>query len=171
MDILYHCHFIAIKINFIMFNILLLSYTGCSTVTIKSPGYPGYYPENVDCTWTKSIPSYYSGKIFRFYINNLDLENCARCACDYVEVFDGNSKRSKSLGKFCSGNVRLLSTGRYFTVVFRTDHSRGKTSNNGFEATYSYLSQSAGKLVLTQAKGYTSCSNYSIKLMQFIPQQ
>jgi hypothetical protein len=77
-----------------------------------------------------------------FYISNLNLEQCSGCTCDYVEVFDGSSKSSKSLGKFCTGQVRLLTTGRYLTVVFHTDHGIAK---NGFSATYNSISRSSGR--------------------------
>ena len=143
---------------------------GClsSTGAIKSPGYPGEYPENLDCTWTKSIPTYYySRKIFRFYISNLDLEQCTRCACDYVEIFDGSSKSSKRLGKFCSGNIRLLSTGRHLTVVFHTDHSKGDKRNNGFQATYSSIDRSSGKILNIMCYQPYHCSCSAVPIEEF----
>lgn len=121
-----------------------ITFTGCSSSNIRSPGYPGSYPENTDCTWTKSTS--YDTQVISFDISNLDLEQCARCTCDYVELFDGSSKSSKSLGKFCNGQVRLLTTGNYLTVVFHTDHSKGEKQNKGFYATYNYISRSSGKL-------------------------
>ena len=121
-----------------------ITFTGCSSSNIRSPGYPGSYPENTDCTWRKSTS--YDTEVISFDISNLDLEQCARCTCDYVEVFDGSSKSSKSLGKFCTGQVRLLTTGNYLTVVFHTDHSKGEKQNKGFYATYNYISRSSGKL-------------------------
>ena len=140
---------VKINITFVLFAdiIAILVWCGkyvssqtCSSSTIQSPGYPGSYPENLDCSWTKST---YGSRIMTFVISNLDLEKCTRCTCDYVEVFDGGSTSSRSLGKFCSGQVRLLTTGTYLTVVFHSDHSRGEKQNQGFQASYSGVSRSS----------------------------
>ncbi|XP_028391996.1 dorsal-ventral patterning tolloid-like protein 1 [Dendronephthya gigantea] len=125
----------------------------CSYSNIRSPGYPGKYPENLDCTWTKSS----SLDIVRLDISSLDLEQCSRCTCDYVEVFDGDSKSSKSLGKYCTGSVYLVSTGRYLTVAFHTDHTKGQRANTGFQANSYSISRSD----VCKKDSYTISTAYS----------
>jgi hypothetical protein len=55
---------------------------------------------------------------------------------DFVEVFDGNSVRSQSLGKFSGSSepANLISSSNSLTVYFTTD---GSTVFEGFSARYS----------------------------------
>ena len=39
--------------------------------TLTSPGYPNYYPRNMDCTWTWKIPA---GKILNVTFASFDME-------------------------------------------------------------------------------------------------
>ena len=81
--------------------------------------------------------------LVQFNAENIDLEKCGQpCGCDYLEIFDGSTTSSKSLGKFCSGRVRMLSSGRNMLVVFHSDKSG---SSSGFSATYKNVSRNAGK--------------------------
>ena len=43
--------------------------------------------------------------------------------CDYVEVFDGNSASSPSLGQFSGTELphAIVSSGQFLTVHFKTD--------------------------------------------------
>jgi hypothetical protein len=54
---------------------------------------------------------------------------------DFVEVFDGNSIRSKSIGKFSGSNqpATLISSSNSLTVNFKTD---GSNVQKGFSAKY-----------------------------------
>ena len=44
--------------------------------TLTSPGYPNYYPINMNCTWTWKIPA---GKILKVTFASLDMEPRWNC--------------------------------------------------------------------------------------------
>ena len=50
---------------------------------INSPGYPGNYPHNRDCTWTVQISP---GNIILFTFGHLAMEHHSNCSYDYLEV-------------------------------------------------------------------------------------
>ena len=50
---------------------------------IKSPGHPGNYPHNRDCTW-RIVAS--PGNRIRFTFGHLAMENHVNCSYDYVKV-------------------------------------------------------------------------------------
>ncbi|CAB4041817.1 bone morphogenetic 1-like, partial [Paramuricea clavata] len=98
--------------------------------TIKGPGYPDRYPNNAASCWRIYVPE---NNVIKLIIHRLDLESCSGCACDSVEVFDGYSESSRSLGKFCSGNRILTSSGRNLFVKFTSDRS---VNGDAFTASY-----------------------------------
>ena len=65
-------------------------YTGQSHGSVQSPGYPGQYPHNRDCTWT--IHAEY-GKRIQFHFAALRIESHQNCSYDYVEVNTRKSSR------------------------------------------------------------------------------
>ena len=58
-----------------------------------------------------------------------------QCLNDYVEVFDGNSTYSASLGRFCGHThpAMLESSSNNLLVVFKSDNKEVRT---GFKAIY-----------------------------------
>ncbi len=59
------------------------TYTGLTHGTIQSPGYPGQYPHNRDCTWTVEGDP---GKRIQFHFATLRIETHPTCNFDVVEV-------------------------------------------------------------------------------------
>ena len=51
--------------------------------SINSPGYPGNYPINRDCTWTVQIAP---GNVIHFTFSQLAMEHHNNCSYDYLEV-------------------------------------------------------------------------------------
>ncbi|XP_028397029.1 procollagen C-endopeptidase enhancer 1-like [Dendronephthya gigantea] len=116
----------------------------CSTTTklsssgsIYSPGWPFKYGNDVAKCWRITAPL--SNYVVRLSINTLNMEACSGCKCDYIELFDGYSEFSSSLGKFCTGNWRITSSGRYLYVKFVSD-SAGV--GDAFSASYVTLQKS-----------------------------
>jgi len=64
--------------------------------------------------------------------------NCSSGNCTYVELYDGSSANSSSLGRFCNGSAlpEVISSGNQMFVIF---HS-GASLDRGFEAQYSMFS-------------------------------
>ncbi|KAJ7357696.1 hypothetical protein OS493_023829 [Desmophyllum pertusum] len=94
------------------------------------------YTASQNCTWIITVPE---GKYVKFAFTDFALGSCAlNCSsesCTYVEVYNGSSASSPSLGRFCKGSVlkEMLSSGHQMFVKF---HS-GSTLDRGFEAQYS----------------------------------
>ena len=51
--------------------------------SINSPGYPGNYPINRDCSWTVQISP---GNVIHFTFSQLAMEHHNNCSYDYLEV-------------------------------------------------------------------------------------
>ncbi|KAJ7357701.1 hypothetical protein OS493_023835 [Desmophyllum pertusum] len=104
---------------------------------LSSPNYPmSNYTASQNCTWIITVPV---GKYVKFAFTDFVLGSCALdCSsesCTYVEVYNGASARTASLGRFCKGSDQneMLSSGHQMFVKF---HS-GSTLDRGFEAQYS----------------------------------
>ena len=61
------------------------------------------------------------------------MEVCSGCSCDSVQVFNGYSQYSSTLGKFCTGRWKMSSSGSHLFVKFTSDASG---SGRGFTASY-----------------------------------
>ena len=81
--------------------------------TLTSPGYPKNYQPNVDCIWVITAPE---GHHIELEFKQFDIDKVGQgCRYDYVEVRDGNSRDSPSLGRHCgtSGSNKLPKTSLY----------------------------------------------------------
>ena len=108
---------------------------------ISSTNYPkSNYTASRNCTWNITAPA---DKIVNFTFTDFVLSECSAnpCSdsCSYVELYDGGSTSSPSLGRFCQGsswNKPHFSNGSQMFVMFHP----GQTVARGFEAEYSVLS-------------------------------
>ena len=110
---------------------------------MSSRNYPSPYWANVYCSWRiEADPDY----VIRFTIQALSIEKCEpNCNCDYVEVFNGSSSRSPSLGRWCGHDTPdLLSSGRNMFIVMRTNLF---ISDKGFKAVYSSIHKREGTVI------------------------
>lgn len=90
------------------------------------------YPNNARCEWTIQVDRPFTIEL-RFMM--LSVESHHSCHYDYIEVRDGDSVRSRVIGRFC-GNTRpppLHSTGNSLHVLFVSD---GYKNFDGFFATF-----------------------------------
>ncbi|KAL9973592.1 hypothetical protein ACROYT_G020067 [Oculina patagonica] len=115
-----------------------------SSGTFLSPNFPYYYPDDVRCIWTISVPAGNVVKLrFENFELNLDPEDCKRStktSKDYVQIHDGQVPESKELALYCGnflsmGPSDVYSTGRYMTVIFQSI-SDGQLENRGFKARF-----------------------------------
>ena len=103
------------------------------TGVITSPYYPGYYANDSWCEWLVTAAF---GHVIRLKFFYFQLEATGpQCLNDYVEVFDGNSTYSASLGRFCGHThpAMLESSSNNLLVVFKSDNEGMRT---GFKAYY-----------------------------------
>lgn len=101
---------------------------------LSSPNYPVKYPTNMECVWVLNVPA---GDTIEFNFVDMDIEAGADCRWDYVELRDGGSLGSNSLGKFCGSSLpspsRYVSTGNQLVVKIRSDAS---VTGRGFTASW-----------------------------------
>ncbi|XP_075718053.1 CUB and sushi domain-containing protein 1 [Rhinoderma darwinii] len=95
---------------------------------ILSPGFPGNYPSNLDCTWKILLPVGFGAHI--------QFENFSTEANhDILEIQNGPSHPGSQIGQF-SGNelpISLLSTTHEVLIHFFSDHSENR---QGFKLVY-----------------------------------
>ncbi|XP_044162897.1 MAM and LDL-receptor class A domain-containing protein 2-like [Acropora millepora] len=77
--------------------------------TLRSPGYPSHYPNNMDCVYRVTIPIDKHLWILFSYFSLEDNKNCTR---DYLKISDGSNRR---IGTYCG-----YERGRSVGVVGRT---------------------------------------------------
>ncbi len=99
-----------------------------STSSFTSPYYPNDYINNLNCTWVINVNI---GSRIILIFDDFITENDH----DFIEVFNGNSVRDQSIGKFSGSSkpVNLISSSNSLTVYFRTN---GDNVYKGFFAKY-----------------------------------
>ncbi|XP_046376237.2 cubilin-like [Haliotis rufescens] len=120
------------------FSLTELELNACNgTVTASSrhkylttPGYPGLYSNNLDCSWT--IRGVYGTRI-TVTVEDADIESSPRCKNDYAQVIDV-ADGSKELGRFCGTDKNTyVSSGLEVEIAI---HSDGNTRGRGFKIMY-----------------------------------
>ncbi|XP_025082097.1 low-density lipoprotein receptor-related protein 4-like isoform X1 [Pomacea canaliculata] len=101
--------------------------------SISSPLYPSQYPPNEDCTY---IINTTQGHRITLTFVTFEIEaETDDCELEYLQILDGSSELSPSMGIFCNTSVpdRVRSTSNTMLVRFIS----GSQSGTGFFATYS----------------------------------
>uniref|UniRef100_A0A671PZU1 CUB and sushi domain-containing protein 1-like n=1 Tax=Sinocyclocheilus anshuiensis TaxID=1608454 RepID=A0A671PZU1_9TELE len=95
---------------------------------VLSPGFPGNYPGNLDCTWRIVLPVGYGAHIQ--FLNFTSEDNH-----DFVEVRNGPHHSSSLIGQFSGSQVPppILSSTHETVIHFYSDHSENR---QGFKLTY-----------------------------------
>ncbi|CAJ1083788.1 CUB and sushi domain-containing protein 2 [Xyrichtys novacula] len=88
---------------------------------ILSPGFPGNYPSNSDCTWRIYLPVGY-GAHMQFLNFSTEANH------DFLEIRNGPLDTSAVIGRFSGQDIpsSLLTTSHETTVYFHSDHSQNK---------------------------------------------
>uniref|UniRef100_A0A4W5R0B8 CUB and Sushi multiple domains 2 n=1 Tax=Hucho hucho TaxID=62062 RepID=A0A4W5R0B8_9TELE len=88
---------------------------------ILSPGFPGNYPSNSDCTWRIYLAVGYGA-----HVQFLNFSTEANH--DFLEIRNGPLDTSTVIGRFSGQDVppSLLTTSHETTVYFHSDHSQNR---------------------------------------------
>ncbi|XP_022787684.1 bone morphogenetic protein 1-like isoform X2 [Stylophora pistillata] len=137
---------------------------------ITSTNYPNSnYTAFRNCTWNITAPA---NKRVKFVFTDFLLSECSAkpCSefCSYVELYDGGSANSPSLGRFCQGSPRnesQFSTGNQMFVMFHP----GLIVDRGFEANYSESSPGSTPSPLTTETTLTSRSKETSASKKSLP--
>ena len=107
--------------------------TGQTRGSIMSPGYPGRYPHNADCTWTIQVGY---GKTVQFHFAMLNIETHPDCGFDKLEIVEGRNPEHV-LGTYCNSThpvpAPITSSSHQVRLRFRSDESADDT---GFLVTW-----------------------------------
>lgn len=100
---------------------------------ITSPNYPNNYPNNTNCVWRFATTP---GHRVQLNFTSFELEFHQECAFDHLEIYNGLTVRSFTLGRFCGNSTPglITSTSNQMLIIFRADNSGQKL---GFSANYS----------------------------------
>ncbi|MGH0137684.1 UNVERIFIED_CONTAM: hypothetical protein FKN15_021797 [Acipenser sinensis] len=102
-----------------------------SSGEIFSPNYPNLYPNNKDCQWRISATSR-----VELIFQSLDVEYSVNCLWDYIEVHDGPSIDSRTVGPRLCGSYTpkpLTSSGKDLLIMFHSDENM---ASKGFHISY-----------------------------------
>ncbi|CAG0907359.1 unnamed protein product, partial [Darwinula stevensoni] len=126
--------------------------TGLTHGAINSPGYPGRYPHDRDCTWIVSVPL---NMRLQLVFATLRIEHHANCSYDFIQIRDGVNEHSHVLSTICGTPEHLpapLSTsGPHAWIYF---HSDGYENDMGFHVSWLTVPGIPGcGGLLTQARG------------------
>ena len=114
-------------------------YAGKFGQTISSRNFPEKYWGNMRCFW--HIKADHDHKI-RLVVQTIDFEDCSNCGCDFIQIFDGPNRYSKSLKKWCRNLPDLVSSGSDLYIEMRTDVNN---YYRGFKAKYFAVHKNDGK--------------------------
>lgn len=97
---------------------------------IESPNYPQFYLPNKECIWRISTVT---NSQVAIEFSSFDLEPHMNCRRDFVEVRDGDSFKSRLIGKYCGNSLPpiLASTSNKMFIRFSSD---GSGQGRGFSA-------------------------------------
>ena len=119
--------------------------------TISSPNYPGSnYPSSRTCEW---IIEAMAGRRVMVNITDFAMGTCNGCSstttCSRVEFYDGPTKDSPLLERFCTGSQRedIISSGVQLFVRFES----GFSPDRGFQANYAEILSSTAETIATTA--------------------
>jgi len=132
--------------------------------TISSPNYPGSnYPSSRTCEW---IIEAMAGRRVMVNITDFAMGTCSGCGstttCSRVECYDGPTKDSPLLERFCTGSQReaIISSGVQLFVRFQS----GFSPDRGFQADYAEILSSMAETIATTATTISTTADYAERL-------
>ena len=97
-----------------------------------SPSFPGYYLDDMFCTWHITVPS---GYVIHLEFQEFRLKDYSKCENCFLQIFDGKDETAPTIGRFC-GYVYppvLISSSNHITIVL---YCSGNLHKARFKAYY-----------------------------------
>ncbi|NXY42567.1 CUBN protein, partial [Ceuthmochares aereus] len=132
--------------------------TGCSREYnepfgyLKSPGWPGQHPNNMDCSIILRAPVNHTISLF---FHAFSLEDSIQCSHDFLEVRNGSDGQSPLLGRFCGHTVPspIFPQNHVVYLRFKSDFS---VAHDGYEITWTSSSDGCGGTLYGSAGSFAS---------------
>uniref|UniRef100_A0A8B9N9X7 Cubilin n=1 Tax=Accipiter nisus TaxID=211598 RepID=A0A8B9N9X7_9AVES len=107
---------------------------------LKSPGWPGHHPNNMDCSIILRAPMNHTISLF---FHAFSLEDSIQCSRDFLEVRNGSDVQSPLLGRFCGNTVPspIFPQNHVVYIHFKSDFSG---AHDGYEITWTSSSTGCG---------------------------
>uniref|UniRef100_A0A8B9TKW5 Cubilin n=1 Tax=Anas platyrhynchos TaxID=8839 RepID=A0A8B9TKW5_ANAPL len=107
---------------------------------LKSPGWPGRHPNNMDCSIVLRAPQNHTISLF---FHAFSLEDSIQCSHDFLEVRNGSNVQSPLLGRFCGNLVPspIFPKNHVVYLRFKSDIS---VARDGYEITWTSSSSGCG---------------------------
>jgi len=118
-----------------------------SSGEVFSPNYPDYYPSRKNCVWHFTTTP---GHRIKLVFDEFEMEPHQECTYDYILLYDGNSPKAATLGRYCGAKVPhpvIASTNQMF-MIFKSDSSVQRKGFRGRHRTVcgGHLSASPGSV-------------------------
>ncbi|XP_078349717.1 uncharacterized protein LOC144634555 [Oculina patagonica] len=121
-----------------------------------SPSFPGYYLDDIFCTWHITVPLRY---IIYLEFQEFRLKNHTTCEDCFVQIFDGRDKNAPAMGKFCGFMYPpvSVSSSNAFTIVLNCQGDSSRKAR--FKAFYHSVAahDEAGSSCSHQERCPSSC--------------
>ncbi|XP_013797015.2 cubilin [Apteryx mantelli] len=134
--------------------------TGCSREYnqsfgyLKSPGWPGHHPNNIDCSIVLRAPLNHTISLF---FHAFSLQDSIQCSRDFLEVRNGSDGQSPLLGRFCGNTVPspIFPKNHIVYLHFKSDTS---VAHDGYEITWTSSSSGCGGTLYGSTGSFASPS-------------
>ncbi|NXD11879.1 CUBN protein, partial [Nothocercus nigrocapillus] len=121
---------------------------------LKSPGWPGPHPSNMDCSIVLRAPLNHTISLF---FHAFSLQDSIQCSHDFLEVRNGSDVRSPLLGRFCGNTVPspIFPKNHIVYLRFKSDAS---VAHDGYEITWTSSSSGCGGMLYGSTGSFASPS-------------
>ena len=133
---------------------------------VTSPNFPRAYDNNQLCS---TVITAGAGQTVTLSFVTFSVEDANNCGFDSLKIYDGSSRGSNRLGKFCDTELpaTITSTGRSLLLRFRTDDSH---TQDGFLADVTF---SSGRPINTYTAWQTTVQKVTklsknVKFLNFV---
>uniref|UniRef100_A0A452RIF3 CUB domain-containing protein n=1 Tax=Ursus americanus TaxID=9643 RepID=A0A452RIF3_URSAM len=120
--------------------------------SLKSPGWPDNYDNNLDCTVILTAPQNHTISLF---FHSFGIEDSRECTHDFLEVRNGSDSSSPLLGTYCGSLLPnpIFSQNNQLYLRFQSDSA---TSSHGYEILWTSSPSGCGGTLYGDSGSFTS---------------